>query len=98
MHDDQPLVLPEPHVQRAEQIWAQSSAASADAYRTATRRRSASTITEQNTEARYMNARWVRWMSTSRECPNGRKSPLQAGELRPAGLCAPSPSWYSGRL
>ena len=31
----------------------------------------------------YMNARWVRWMSTSRASPNGMNSPLQEGNSLP---------------
>ena len=40
-----------------------------------------------------MKKRWVRWMSTSRDSPNGMNSPLQVGNSLPQAWWAPSPSW-----
>ena len=34
-------------------------------------------------EARYINARWVSWMSAIVVCPKGMKLPLQVGKSWP---------------
>ena len=52
--------------------------------------RATATIASTASEARYMNRRWVRWMSTSREVPNGMNCPRQPGNCWPQAMWAPA--------